>query len=469
MAFKTLGLFIIFLGIAGIESLSNNGQSRREIIIETFLSRNVLKGLSSSASGTVPDLTMPFVLPRGLQSVRNQDDLFTKWKSLYRFSFKTAADESEVKETFTQRLNSVVEHNKRFDSGLESYEQTIDGFSGLNITNFQVVRTGLNFEKLKELKGKRRTKRHLEGRRERDGSRRRLFRRNSRTRRARTTKARTTRTTRSTTTRTTTTRPTTTRTTTTRRTTTTTRPTTTTTRPTTTTTRPTTTTVPIDGTSVDYRLSPYYMPVKDQGICGSCWAFAAAATIEFQINVLLNVSTTDLSEQQLVDCDTTNWGCDGGWPHYVFRNLVNSGFGLTTESAYPYKVARGTCKTAFKKENYRITSQSGVWSGRSDGWGSGTELQLKALVKINPIVVAVYVDNNFMAYKSGVFNGCPPNSDPNHAVVAVGYGTVNGKNVWIIRNSWGSNWGVNGHIIMEMGTGMCSIQYYFTGPTISIA
>jgi xylem cysteine proteinase len=220
---------------------------------------------------------------------------------------------------------------------------------------------------------------------------------------------------------------------------------------------------------VDWNAAGHVTPVKDQGKCGSCWAFAAAATIEFQINVLLNVSTTDLSEQQLVDCDTTNWGCDGGWPHYVFRNLVNSGFGLTTESTYPYKVAEGTCKTAFKKENYRITSQSGVWSGRSDGWGSGTELQLKALVKINPIVVAVYVDNNFMAYKSGVFNGCPPNSDPNHAVVAVGYGTVNGKNVWIIRNSWGSNWGVNGHIIMEMGTGMCSIQYYFTGPTISIA
>jgi hypothetical protein len=387
--------------------------SQREIVLNNFLSRNPSGGVSGAASGAIPDLSEPFVLSRGLQSSSNQDpeDVYTKWKNHYGFTFKTTNDESQVKAHFKKRLNSVVQHNKRFDSGLETYWMAIDGYSGLSESNFIAIRTGLNYD------SKRRNKGGLEGKR------------------------RTTRTT----------------------TTTTSNPTTTTTsNPTTTTTAnsaSSSTTSPV--TSVDYRTSPYYMPVKDQGGCGSCWAFAAIFPMEFGINVLYNISNTDLSEQQLVDCDTSNGGCNGGWPHYVYRNFINSGYGLTTEANYTYKGYRGTCKIPFRKENYKILRQTGVFSG------IGFESQLEALVINGPTVVAVNADNNFMAYSGGIFNGCASSNSINHAVVAVGFGVENGIEYWIVRNSWGSWWGENGHIRIAKGIGMCNIQYYYTEPDVA--
>jgi C1A family cysteine protease len=249
---------------------------------------------------------------------------------------------------------------------------------------------------------------------------------------------------------------------------------TTTTKATTTTQKTTTTPKPATTAQVDYSISPYYPPIRDQGQCGSCWAFASISVLEYQLNKESNSRSYDLSEQQLVDCDYTNSGCDGGLPNLLFDDMIQYGFGILNETAYPYASyssgTTGTCKSALKPGKFKVVSQTENSSGGLNGWGTATEAEIERVVRENgPVVAAISVPQTLFSYSSGIFNDCVKNSTPEHAITIVGFGERNGTKFWKIRNSWGKSWGQNGHFDLAKGKGACAINLFYAVPNVSLS
>ncbi|KAH6772698.1 Granulin repeat cysteine protease family protein [Perilla frutescens var. hirtella] len=205
---------------------------------------------------------------------------------------------------------------------------------------------------------------------------------------------------------------------------------------------------------VDWREKGAVAPVKDQGQCGSCWAFSTIGAVE-GVNRIVTGDMKVLSEQELVDCDTTfNQGCNGGLMDYAFEFIIKNG-GIDTEEDYPYRAVDATCDV--NRKNARVVSIDSY-----EDVPENDEQALKKAVANQPVSVAIEAGGRaFQLYQSGVFTGhC--GTDLDHGVVAVGYGTKNGKDYWIVRNSWGPNWGEEGYIKLERNvanitTGKCGI------------
>jgi C1A family cysteine protease len=199
--------------------------------------------------------------------------------------------------------------------------------------------------------------------------------------------------------------------------------------------------------------SQFMQPVRDQKSCGSCWAFTTMAIVEGMWNKLnaANPLAGWLSTQQLVDCDTGNNGCNGGW--YMNALLFLQKTYANYDKDYSYTAKRGACQ---------LKMNSPVKVGKFDySYSSGAKWL--AIAQTGPTAVAIDANAAFCAYRTGVWDGACATSI-NHAVTLIGFGTdaTTKKDYYLIRNSWGTGWGEKGHIKMAVNakTKTCNVENY---------
>jgi cathepsin L len=211
----------------------------------------------------------------------------------------------------------------------------------------------------------------------------------------------------------------------------------------------------------DWRTEGAVTPVKNQGQCGSCWTFSTTGSTE-GCHFLKTKKLVGLSEQNLVDCVTADQGCNGGLMTDAMTYIIKQG-GIDTEASYPYTAEDGTCQWTAKNVGATLASFTNVQTG--------SESDLLAKATLGPVSVAIDASqDSFQLYESGVYNEplCENTSQSlDHGVLVVGWGvTSNGTDYWIVKNSWGTDWGLEGYIWMSRNLkNQCGIATMATLPS----
>ncbi|CAG9854679.1 unnamed protein product [Phyllotreta striolata] len=202
----------------------------------------------------------------------------------------------------------------------------------------------------------------------------------------------------------------------------------------------------VEPEEIDWREKGAVLEVKDQGQCGSCWAFSTTGSLEGQ-NAIINGKNITLSEQQLVDCSGSygNGGCNGGAMVYGLEYVRDHG--IESEDSYPYEAKQGDCKADPNKSVLKIKSFKLV--------DVSTEALKNAVGTVGPISVGLS-SSGLQNYAGGIIDqNCQGQVD--HAVLAVGYGE-SPLPYWIIKNSWGKGWGENGFFRLARANNLCTIS-----------
>jgi C1A family cysteine protease len=215
-------------------------------------------------------------------------------------------------------------------------------------------------------------------------------------------------------------------------------------------------------TAFDWRDQGFVSTVKDQGNCGSCWAFSSVGALEAATMIADKTPNTnlDLSEQIVISCDSGDYGCDGGYMDVVSDFLKDSGTGA--ELCYPYTATNGRCSTA--------CPDKGAFKVDSWAWVNADVDSIKAaLLTYGPLVVTMNVYSDFMYYASGIYKSQRWTwFEGGHAVLLVGYDDA--TQAFTVKNSWGTNWGENGYFRIaysEIGTKVAFAEetiYYTVAP-----
>ncbi|CAI9599553.1 unnamed protein product [Staurois parvus] len=193
--------------------------------------------------------------------------------------------------------------------------------------------------------------------------------------------------------------------------------------------------------SVDYRKKGYVTPVRNQGSCGSCWAFSSVGALEGQLKKTTGKLVV-LSPQNLVDCVKKNDGCGGGYMTNAFE-YVRDNKGIDSETAYPYVGEDQTC-------NYTTAGKAAKCKSYKEVLEGSEKALKKAVGTVGPISVGIDASlSTFQFYNKGIYYDPECNAEAiNHAVLAVGYGVQKKSKYWIVKNSWGEDWGDKGYILM---------------------
>jgi hypothetical protein len=197
----------------------------------------------------------------------------------------------------------------------------------------------------------------------------------------------------------------------------------------------------------DWRTKGAVTPVKNQGQCGSCWAFSATENIE-SVYFLAGHSLPTLSPQQIVDCDTTCYGCDGGWPYRAFEYIIGFG-GQDSAASYPYTARDGTCKATQNNIAATITKYNNV--------PSNEHTIQTSLVNVAPLSICVDASKWYL-YQGGIIMASQCGTQLDHCVQLVGYDTTGSTPAWLVRNSWGTGWGEQGYLRLQMWSNTCGMD-----------
>uniref|UniRef100_A0A1A9WN77 Peptidase C1A papain C-terminal domain-containing protein n=1 Tax=Glossina brevipalpis TaxID=37001 RepID=A0A1A9WN77_9MUSC len=213
--------------------------------------------------------------------------------------------------------------------------------------------------------------------------------------------------------------------------------------------------------SFDWREKGGVTPIKFQGKCGSCWAFAVTGALEghmYRKSGKLN----NLSEQNLVDCGEKEYGldgCDGGYQEYGFE-FISRQNGLAHGAKYPYVDKKNNCA-------YRKAFKAAELRGFSVIPPNDEETMKKVVATLGPLACSVNGLETLLLYKKGIYEDEECNKDePNHSVLVVGYGSENGQDYWIVKNSWDKAWGEEGFFRLPRGKNFCKIASECSYPVL---
>jgi hypothetical protein len=204
--------------------------------------------------------------------------------------------------------------------------------------------------------------------------------------------------------------------------------------------------------AIDWVAAGKTTAVKDQGQCGSCWAFSATETVE-SANLMATGNTAILGPQEIVDCDSNDAGCNGGDPREALSWIQSQG-GQDTEQCYPYTAEDGTCASSNCQPANNINSVNPV---------AGDEGSIYTALQSAPLSICCDAEP-WQNYQGGILTANECGDSIDHAIQLTGYSPQQGG-YWIVRNSWGADWGENGFIWLQWGQNTCGITSEVTGAT----